>query len=129
MKLYYMVHRVPGKPERYVEADAGEVVYAFRELPLTTQMRAAAEVLVEAEGRLFPEDFHPSYARWDAEGLRDAATRWDREDAEKAKQVNEIEELAQALAKSAGYATPDSMAYRRARDLNGWGWRKGGGDA
>ena len=124
MKLYYMVHRVPGKQERYVEADAGEVVCAFRELPQTTQMRAAADVLVDATDRHFHIRGDAECQDWRPANLRMMATRWDREDAEKAKQANEIEELAQALAKSAGYATPDSMAYKRAQDLYGWGWRK-----
>ena len=127
MKLYKRV-TMEDRTLRWDWATPEEVVAAFRELPLTTQMRAAADVLVEAGKRSNPDGSNHGWGGWSANGLAGRAAQWDREDAEKAKQDNEIEELAQALAKSAGYATPDSMAYKRAQDLYGWGWRKGGDD-
>ena len=105
----------------YVEATPGDVVAAFRALDLPTRMRAAADVLEAANTR---EGKRWSYLSLASGALNGWADRWEAEDAEKVKRDSEIEELAQALAKSAGYATPDSMAYKRAQDLYGWGYRK-----
>ena len=89
MKLYKadMTERV------YVEATPGDVVAAFRALPLTTQMRAAADVLVEASKR---RGFYPDDSWWPTL-LRSQSDRFSREDAEKAKQDSEIDELARLL--------------------------------
>lgn len=73
-----------------------DVVAAFRELDQTTQMRAAADVLVEAEERYDPArtaGLALTAELWSADGLRGTADLWDREDAEKA----ELEELARLL--------------------------------
>ena len=79
----------------YVEATPEDVVTAFRELPQTTQMRAAADVLVEAEERYDPDGINPR--SWAANRLRCFADRWDREDAELEERNNLIGKLENEL--------------------------------
>ena len=97
MKLYKATTYHPGSRQwNYHEATPEDIVAAFRELPLTRQMRAASDVVVEADARLDPSLDH-DLQPWDAKGIRAVAARFDREDAEKAMQDNEIEELARLL--------------------------------
>ena len=125
---------------RYVNDDIHEPLYlatpediieAFNGLPLPVRMRAWLETSArEADrrsgaGGSLAVQCYPAYAY-----------KWDREDAEKAKQDNDIEELARLLHKSDGSRVTWDTATERARGLYrinaraviDAGWRKGGDD-
>lgn len=75
-----------------------EVLAEFAKLPLPQKMRAAVDVVEEAQQRHNPLMLmNPSVVPWDAQGLRINADYWEAEDAKAADRERIAEELADAI--------------------------------
>lgn len=122
MKLYKDADRlspVPASPE--------DIITAFNDLPLPVRMRPVVVAWRQADERLGGPAADACYAE-----LLKLADRWEREDAEKAKEAAEVEELAQIIRSTTGrLGSWESIVesareeYReQARAVLGAGYRK-----
>ena len=111
------------------------VLRKFAELPLTTRMRAAAEVLDAADTAC--RDKKILFSLWTPSSLRTTADRWEQAEDDRAA---EVEELAALLWRTIGAAGCSDLDWKAvsgeacrhwregARDLLDAGYRKGDDD-